>query len=196
MKENTKKNIRLVLINLLAMLAVVIVLPYLVLLWLDSYTHHGEAYSVPDVCGMQLEEAKELLRKNNLDLEIVDYKYKKGAAENEVVEQSPVANAKVKEGRKIMLTMSSSSKPMAVVPSVVDNSSLREAEARLKAAGFVIADVVTIKGEKDWVYAVKYNGRELSNGESIPREARLVIVVGSGEEKVVEEVVIDEGYFE
>ena len=95
-----------------------------------------------------------------------------------------------------MLTMSSSSKPMAVVPSVVDNSSLREAEARLKAAGFVIADVVTIKGEKDWVYAVKYNGRELSNGESIPREASLVIVVGSGEEKIVEEVVIDEGYFE
>ena len=56
--------------------------------------------------------------------------------------------------------------------------------------------MVTINGDKDWVFAVKYNGRELSNGESIPREAKLVIVVGSGEEKIVEEVVIDEGYFE
>ena len=151
---------------------------------------------MPDVCGMQLEEAKELLRKSNLDLEIIDYKYKKGAAENEVVEQMPVANARVKQGRKIMLTMSSKSKPVAAIPSVIDNCSLREAEARLKAAGFVIADVVTIEGEKDWVYAVKYNGRELVNGENVPREAKLVIVVGSGEKRVVDEAVIDEGYFE
>ena len=95
MKKETKKNIGLLLINFAAMAAVVFVLPYIVLLWLDSYTHHGEAYSVPDVCGMQLEDAKELLRKNNLDLEIVDYKYKKGALENEVVEQSPAAYDKV-----------------------------------------------------------------------------------------------------
>ena len=196
MKQNTKRNIRLLLINLVAMIAVVVIIPYIVLLWIDSYTHHGETYSVPNVCGMQLEEAKELLRKSNLDLEIIDYKYKKGAAENEVVEQMPVANARVKQGRKIMLAMSSKSKPVAAIPSVIDNCSLREAEARLKAAGFVIADVVTIEGEKDWVYAVKYNGRELVNGENVPREAKLVIVVGSGEKRVVDEVVIDEGYFE
>lgn len=196
MKQNTKRNIRLLLINLVAMIAVVVIIPYIVLLWIDSYTHHGETYLVPNVCGMQLEEAKELLRKSNLDLEIIDYKYKKGAAENEVVEQMPVANARVKQGRKIMLTMSSKSKPVAAIPSVIDNCSLREAEARLKAAGFVIADVVTIEGEKDWVYAVKYNGRELVNGENVPREAKLVIVVGSGEKRVVDEAVIDEGYFE
>lgn len=196
MKKETKKNIGLLLINFAAMAAVVFVLPYIVLLWLDSYTHHGEAYSVPDVCGMQLEDAKELLRKNNLDLEIVDYKYKKGALENEVVEQSPAANAKVKEGRKIMLTMNSASKPTAIVPSVVDNCSLREAEARLKAVGFIVSDVVTVKGEKDWVYAVKYNGREVYNGESIPRESKLVIVVGSGEKRVVQEAIVDEGFFE
>lgn len=196
MKQNTKRNIRLLLINLVAMIAVVVIIPYIVLLWIDSYTHHGETYSVPDVCGMQLEEAKELLRKSNLDLEIIDYKYKKGAAENEVVEQMPVAKARVKQGRKIMLTMSSKSKPVVAIPSVIDNCSLREAEARLKAAGFVIADVVTIEGEKDWVYAVKYNGRELVNGENVPREAKLVIFVGSGEKRVVDEAVIDEGYFE
>lgn len=196
MKPQTKKNIRLLLTNISAMALLAFLIPYIVLLCLDVYTRHGETYTVPNVCGMQLEDAKELLRKSSLDLEIVDYKYKKGASENEVVEQMPVANAKVKEGRKIMLTMSSATKPVAVVPSVVDNCSLREAEARLKAAGFIIADIVTIKGEKDWVYAVKYNGRELSNGESIPREAKLVIVIGSGEKKVVEEAIVDEGYFE
>ena len=95
----------MVVINLLAMLATVIIIPAIVLAWLDSYTNHGESCRVPDICGMQLDDAKEVLRKQNLDLEIVDYKYKKGAVENEVVEQRPVADALVKEGRKVMLVI-------------------------------------------------------------------------------------------
>ena len=183
-------------VNALAMLAVVVLIPYLVLMWLDGYTHHGESYAVPDICGMQLEEAKLLLRENRLDLEIVDYKYKKGAAENEVVEQNPAANSMVKEGRKIMLTMSSSNRPMSVIPNVIDNSSLREAAARLKASGFVVAGTEHVRGEKEWVYSVKYEGRELSNGESVPKGASLVVVIGSGGETETEEAIVDESYFE
>lgn len=195
-KKSKKKSVKLVLVNLLAMLAVVVVVPTIVLMWLDNYTNHGESCRVPDICGMQLEDAKELLRDSNLDLEIVDYKYKKGAAENEVVEQRPVAGAKVKEGRKIMLVMSSLSKPIVTLPSVTDNCSLREAEARLKASGFVISGVLYQDGEKDWVYSVLCNGKELYNGESVARGSNLVLVVGNGNEPIRSESVIDKGYFE
>lgn len=196
-KENTKKKtLKLIIVNAIAMTVVVVAIPYMVLTWLDSYTHHGQSYAVPDVCGMQLEDAKQLLRENRLDLEIVDYKYKKGAAENEVVEQNPVANFKVKEGRKIMLTMSSSNKPMAIIPAVIDNSSLREASARLKSSGFSVVGTERVNGEKEWVYAVKYEGRKLSNGESVPKGAGLVIVIGSGSSADADEAIIDEGYFE
>lgn len=186
-----------ILFHLIAMAIVVVTIPYLVLAWLDSYTHHGESYAVPNVCGMQLEDAKQLLRENHLDLEIVDYKYKKGAAENEVVGQNPIAGFNVKEGRKIMLTMSSSNRPMSMVPSVIDNSSLREAEARLKSSGFLVKSVEKIDGEKDWVYAVKYDGRKLSNGESVPKGAALVIVVGAGgNDEAALGSEFDEEYFE
>ena len=196
-KENTKKKtLKLIIVNAIAMTVVVVAIPYMVLTWLDSYTHHGQSYAVPDVCGMQLEDAKQLLRENRLDLEIVDYKYKKGAAENEVVEQSPAANSKVKEGRKIMLTMSSSNKPMAIIPAVIDNSSLREASARLKSSGFSVVGTERVNGEKEWVYAVKYEGRKLSNGESVPKGAGLVIVIGTGDDEDADEAIIDEGYFE
>lgn len=195
-KKSKKRTLKVVAINLLSMLAVVVVVPSIVLLWLNCYTNHGEACRVPDVCGMQLDEAKELLRSQNLDLEIVDYKYKKGAAENEVVEQRPVANAFVKEGRKIMLVMNSLNKPMVTLPSVTDNCSLREAEARLKASGFVITGIMQQDGEKDWVYSVLCNGKELYNGESIARGSNLVLVVGNGNKPVRKESVIDEDYFE
>lgn len=194
--NNKKRGFKFFAINLLAMAAVLIILPYIVLCWLDAYTHHGEAYLVPDICGLQLDEAKEVLRKNSLDLEIVEYKYKKGAAENEVIEQRPVAHSKVKEGRKIMLTMNSTVRPVVALPSVIDNSSLREAEARLKALGFVIAGVVTQDGEKDWVYEVKCDGRSLVNGDNVPRGSKLIIVVGNGEESLLKDGVVDENYFE
>ena len=191
-----KKGLKRVVINLLAMLAVVVIVPTVVLVWLDCYTNHGESCVVPNICGMQLDDAKELLRGRNLDLEIVDYKYKKGAAENEVVEQRPVAGAKVKEGRKIMLVMNSLNKPMVSLPSVTDNCSLREAEARLKASGFVISNVLYQDGEKDWVYSVLCDGKELFNGENIARGSSLVLVVGNGNDPIREESVIDKGYFE
>jgi beta-lactam-binding protein with PASTA domain len=204
MKKNTKKpgkdskmrTFKIFVINIVAMLAVALIVPAAVLKWLDNYTNHGELCRVPDLCGMQLDEAKELLRKHNLDLEIIDYKYKKGAAENEVVEQRPAASERVKEGRKIMLVMNSTNKPVAVLPGVIDNSSLREAEARLKAAGFVVAEVMYEDGEKDWVYKVLCDGKELYNGESVPRGSSLVLVVGDGGESMKGESVIDEGYFE
>lgn len=195
-EHKQKKNIKLVLVNLAAMVLVVVLIPYLVLLWLDAYTRHGESYKVPDVCGMQLDDAKQVLRKSNLDLEIVDYKYKQGASENEIVEQSPVAGSDVKEGRKIMLVMNSTSRPLEIIPSVIDNCSLREAEARLEASGFVVENIVTRKGEKDWVYAIKYNDSILVNGSSVPRGAGLTLIIGRGEENDINEVVVDEGYFE
>ena len=195
-KKGKKRTLKVVAINLLAMVAVVVAVPAIVLAWLDSYTNNGEACRVPDICGMQLDEAKEVLRSHNLDLEIVDYKYKKGAAENEVVEQRPVANALVKEGRKIMLVMNSLNKPMVTLPSVKDNCSLREAEARLKASGFVISGILQQDGEKDWVYSVLCNGKELYNGENVARGSNLVLVVGNGNWPERKESVVDEDYFE
>ena len=195
-KKGKKRTLKVVAINLLAMVAVVVAVPAIVLAWLDSYTNHGEACRVPNICGMQLDEAKELLRSHNLDLEIVDYKYKKGAAENEVVEQRPVADSFVKEGRKIMLVMNSLNKPMVTLPSVKDNCSLREAEARLKASGFVISGILQQDGEKDWVYSVLCNGKELYNGENVARGSNLVLVVGNGNRPERKESVVDEDYFE
>lgn len=179
------------------MLAVVVALPFIVLSWLDSYTLHGQAIAVPDICNMQLDDAIEKLRAENLDFEIVDYKFVKGAKENQVLEIRPAAGEKVKKGRKIELTMSSEHEPMQVLPEIIDNCSLREAEARLRAAGFKLSPNVEVPGEKDWVYSLMLGKDTLRNGMKIPVGSTVTLLIGSGEEeKESDEPQIDNSWFE
>ena len=192
-----KSGVKVIIINLLAMLAVLVALPFIALSWLDSYTLHGVTIDVPNICGMQLEEATSLLREKKLDFEIIDYKYVKGAQDNEVLEQRPTAASKVKEGRRIELTMSSSHEPVQVIPPVIDNSSLREAQARLRASGFKLGENVYVSGEKDWVYSLLLGKDTLRNGMQIPVGSTVVLVIGSGDDEGDNsEVVVDEPWFE
>ena len=71
--------------------------------------------------------------------------------------------------------------PLCNVPDVADNSSLRQAEARLLAAGFRLDSIRKIPGETDWVYSVEYKGRPLAIGEQVPVGSMLRLVVGNGE---------------
>lgn len=196
MEKGKKRTLRLVLLNIAAMIAVLVAVPLLALAWLDSYTLHGQTVTVPDICGMQLEQAVEVLRSNKLDFEIVDHKYMKNAREDEVLEQRPVANAKVKEGRKIELTMSSGHEPTQAVPDIIDNCSLREAQARLSAAGFKLAPSVDVPGEKDWVYSLLLGSDTLRNGMQIPVGSTVTLVIGSGDDADDDVPVVDDSWFE
>lgn len=197
MKKKPKSVMKIILINLAAMCAVALAVCYAVFAWLDSYTLHGQVIDVPAVCGKHIDDASEQLRNANLDFEVIDYKYKKGARENEVVEQHPLQGAKVKQGRRIQLTLSSANEPLQSLPDIVDNCSLREAEARLRAAGFTLTAGVRVPGETDWVYSVLMGSDTLRNGSKVPMGATLTLVVGNGEEVVVpDEPVIDESWFE
>ena len=177
------KNNKVFWVNLIAMPIVVVSVIFGVLHWLDTYTHHGESIIVPNINGLPLEEAGKELSKKNLELEVVDSNYEKGMPAGAVLEQKPVAGAKVKIGRTIYLTINTGEIPKVAIPDIIDNSSYRQAEARLRAMGFKLTEPEYIEGEKDWIYGVKYNGKELTSGEKIPREAVLTLCVGDDELK-------------
>lgn len=190
--SSKKRLIIFVLLNLLAMAWVVVSFPYFGLLWLGSYTNHNEVYEVPDVCGIQLEEAIDVLAANKLNYTIVERRYQENALENEVVVQYPSPGSEVKEGRKVGLVINTAEKPKRTIPSVIDNRTYREAESHIKAAGFVIGSVDSIPGEKDWVYELRYNGRALVNGEAIPQGSTLTVKIGNGRpEDTIQEPVFD-----
>ena len=167
-------------INILAMPVVLIILVFVTLRWLDAYTRHGEAVIVPDVKHKPVAEALRILGTQNLQGQVADSTYVKTLPPGCVLEYNPPMNQKVKKGRIIYLTVNTQNVPLMELPDVADNSSLREAEARLLAAGFKLMPNDTVPGEKDWVYGVKMNGRVLGQQEKVPQGAYLTIVVGDG----------------
>ena len=177
-----KKN-RAFWLNLIAMPVVVIAIIFGVLHWLDNYTHHGQSIIVPNVKGLPLQQAEAEFNKKNLKTVVIDSNFVKGMPAGAVLEQKPTSGAKVKTGRTIYLTINTAEMPKVAIPDIIDNSSYRQAEARLRALGFKLTAPEIISGEKDWVYAVKYLEKELTNGEKIPRESVLTLIIGDDEIK-------------
>lgn len=178
------KNNRFFWLNLVAMVVVIVAAAFGTLQWLDSYTRHGEAVVVPDVKGMNLRVAENELDKQSLKSIVIDSSYVKGVAPGAILEQNPSGGSKVKSGRTVYLTINTDSAPKVAIPDIMDNSSLRQAEAKLRALGFKVTEPEYISGEKDWVYSIKYRGRNLKAGEKIPREAVLTLTVGNGNESL------------
>ena len=173
-------------INILAMIAVVVLLMFGTLKGIDIYTHHGEAVVVPDVKGMTVAEAGAVFDSRGLACIVSDSTYVKDKTAGCILDYNPAAGQKVKEGRIIYLTINAINIPLQVVPDVADNSSLRQAEARILASGFKLNDIQYVPGEKDWVYGVKYRERMLAIGDKVPMGATLTLMVGDGNRVVME----------
>ena len=168
---------------LIAMPIFVIAVIFGVLHWLDIYTLHGESIIVPNVNGLPLKQAEVEFKKKELKFVVVDSNYVKGMIAGAILDQKPIGGAKVKKGRTVYLTINTDEVPKVAIPDIIDNSSYRQAEARLRALGFKLTEPEYIEGEKDWIYGIKYNGKELTSGEKIPREAVLTLCVGDDELK-------------
>ena len=198
--NQTKQNrpFRTLFLNLVAMAVVVVAVIFATFRWIDSYTEHGVAIVVPDITGMEEVDAVNVLAKHHLVGVASDYVYVKGVPVGEITAQRPAAHAKVKRGRKVYLTVSSGNHPMIAVPDIADNSSLRQAESRLRDAGFKLAPNDTISGDLDWVYGIRYNGRELKGGDLVPEGAELTLVIGGGDKADAETLnapAVEEGWF-
>ena len=200
-KNNKLRTAGWIVLHLLAMAVLALLLILITFKWIKSFTRHGEYIAVPDVTGMYEQEAGQALAAAGLKYEVLDYKYDKMMVEGGVIEQKPNPGAFVKDGRKIYLTLNSGKEPMRVVPDLADNSSLRAAESKLRSAGFKLGRTIYIDGDLDWVYEIRYQGKEIEAGTEIPEGSTLTIVAGNGNPVIrIEEVdstaVIDADFFE
>lgn len=168
-------------VNLLAMVLVIVGLCLGVKYGLEAYTHHGEGIEVPALVNMRADNARVLLIEKGLELMVADSGYNKRLPADCILAQSPGAGTKVKEGRIIYVTINSPSSPSFPIPDLIDNSSYREAEAKLTAIGFKLLPPKRITGERDWVYGILCRGHHVNTGDHVSIESPLTLIIGNGQ---------------
>ena len=157
-----------------------VALAWLTLIGIDFYTHHGESETVPDLRGLYVEEADQILKNHGLYTQVIDSIFVSDKKLGTIIDQIPGVNATVKRNRPIYLIINSRQVHQVPVPDVNDVS-YRQADAMLKSIGLSVSSVEYSPSEyKDLVIAIKYRGRNISAGMRVPEGSSLVLVVGSG----------------
>ena len=183
---NAKKNLTKSLFNysitknIILIIATGIALLIITLVLLNIYTRYNKSVDVPQVKGLQLKEAKVLLKSQGLKFVVVDSLYDKKAVPGSIIEQVPSAKSRTKSGREVFLTIYSINPPELAIPGLVDYS-YRQAEALLISMGFEQIAIQEVPSEyKGLVKAIEYRGKTLQPDEKIPAGSPLTLIVGSG----------------
>ena len=171
---------RPVYIHLLAMAVVSIITVYITLKYLDLYTNHNQAVFVPDVTGLQVEEAIPFLEQNSLRYTVIDSIYSKEVMPGAIVDLIPEAKSKVKKNRIIYMTINAKTEESVTLPDVT-GFSFRLAYATLKSRRFKDVDWQYVSGEfRDLTIGVEYNGNLVESGMRLPINAKLTLIVSNG----------------
>ena len=96
------------------------------------------------------------------------------------MDQSIRPGEKVKAGRIIEFTINAASARAVAIPDIADNCSLREAEAKLRVMGFKLTAPKYVTGDKDWVYGIEVNGRNVVKVQRVSVDVPLTLIVGDG----------------
>ncbi len=76
-----------------------------VLMWLRYYTNHGQKLELPDYVGMEYSKAESDAGDKSFQLIVNDSIHIVGRKGGEIVDQNPEAYSKVKENRKVYVTL-------------------------------------------------------------------------------------------
>ena len=165
---------------------ILVLLTFGVLQYLKSTTHHGEFVLVPDLSKKTIREVNEILGDAGLRSVVLDStNFNPEYPRFSVIEQNPVPNKHVKEGRKIYLTLNPSGYKKVSVPNVIQKTK-RNAESMLKAVGLEVDRIEYINElGKDMVYYVEYEGSRINPGTQLPKTTGVVLVCGNGNEEGV-----------
>jgi eukaryotic-like serine/threonine-protein kinase len=147
---------------------------------LRFYTRHGEGIPVPKLKGLDVADAVQLLENAGLRYQI-DSVYQMDKRPGLVVEQDPDASTNVKMNRTIYLTVITTNAPEVGFPDIFSMTYV-EARAVLANYGIKISDTSYASDiSRDRVLQVSYRGRNINQGDQIPKGSLIGMVLGDGQ---------------
>ncbi len=153
---------------------------WLAAFFLSGYTRHGQYLTLPDLKGLTFESAETLLKQKNLRYVITDTVFVEGMPKSAIVEQNPIPNSKVKEGRIVYLSINSSTSAMVMMPNLI-NSSLRFAETVIAGSGLKLGEIIYQPDiAQNAVLDQLFNGQSIQPNTKLPKGSVINLVVGDG----------------
>ncbi|EKB50461.1 PASTA domain-containing protein [Cecembia lonarensis] len=178
LKTSTKKIVT----HLTIVFGILLVFAFLFLkVFLPSYTNHGQTVSVPDLEGFEFNRLESYLSERDLQIEVaLDSGYNADLPPLTVLKQNPRAGSKVKQGRKVYVTLNSKNAPMIKMPNLV-NAPLKNAQEILNNMGLIRGEFIYIPDITfNVVLEQRYRGRNIPEGFEIPKGSQIDLVIGDG----------------
>ena len=163
------------------MVSVVFIVFFLVYNSLMIYTKHNRYIEVPNLSGLNLDDAIDVLKKNRLKYEVLDSsKFFAEIPNYSVISQIPLDKELVKKNRKIYLNVNPRNFQKVSLPNVIQITK-RNAESILTALGFQVLEYNYVDNiGKDMVLDVLYEGEKILPGQKIPMNSALSLILGNG----------------
>lgn len=150
-------------------------------IYLPFTTNHGESITVPDLRKMNVEELESYLDSRDLRFEVSDCTFVANREPLTVISQYPQPGSKVKENRKIYITVVSRTAPLIKMPKLTDMTR-RSAEMLLKSVGLELGSLTYVPDlAQNAVLKQLYNGREITPGQPIAKGSKIDLEVGDGQ---------------
>lgn len=186
-KVNSLKDVLIHLAIVIILGATLLVLFFYV--YLPNTTNHGETVTVPDLEGIHQDDIDEFLTKRNLRYEVLaDSGFTAEYEPFTILNQYPAPGSKVKENRKIFLTLNAINPPKVKMPDLVDGS-VKNAQLVLESYGLERGNIKYVPDlAQNAVLEQKYEGKDIEPGTFIPKGSKIDLVVGDGLGNTVLEV--------
>ncbi len=173
LRTNTKRDLWIQ-IGIVLLLSLMMVLLFF-FVYLPWTTNHGESITVPDLRGMKMDELEDYLTERDLRYEVQDSAFDLNLPPLSVKEQYPRAGSKVKEGRKVYLTIIAKNPRMVTMPQLKDMS-LKSVEMALKRSKLMMGEMTL----KPYLASVVLD-QSVAAGEKVPEGTKINLVVGNGQ---------------
>ena len=128
--------------NLVKAAVLVVVLLAGAMIFLNVFTKHNHEISVPDFSNLTVEEASALASQAGMRVEVTDSVFVKRMKKGAVYRQTPRVGSKVKEGRRIILTINAMNSKKVTMPNLIGYS-MRQAMAELQSRGLVLGKLIS-----------------------------------------------------
>ena len=177
-KESTLKDL-LIHLAIIVLLGISLVLGFFYV-YLPGITNHGESITVPDLKGITIDELDVFLVKRGLRYEVSDSAYSDKHPPLTILKQYPKAGSKVKENRKVFISVNRVNPPTIPMPNLIDGP-LKNAQVVLKSNELKIGEI-SFKPDLAFnaILEQRYNGKPIEAGTKIHKGSAIDLVVGNG----------------